>query len=139
VLYACRHALIDASARSERRTDLAINSPQINPRVQEVSMTIEELNELIERVAARPGLSELEEMKSVSWMLDQQEYQTPRAQQDSMTIQELNELIECAAGQPSCREFEAVKLLDRMLDQQDYPEDSMTSQEINELIERAAA
>jgi hypothetical protein len=61
-------------------------------------MTIQELNELIERVAAQPGLREFEEMKSLSWMLDQQEYQTFRAQQDSMTIQELNELIERAAA-----------------------------------------
>jgi hypothetical protein len=87
-------------------------------RAQRDSMTIQELNELIERAVAQPGLRQREEMKLLGWMLDQQEHQADRAQQDSMTMQELNELIERGVAQRGVREREESKLLGWLLEYQ---------------------
>jgi hypothetical protein len=81
-------------------------------------MTIQELNELIERAVAQSGMRQREEMKLLGWMLDQQERQAARAQQGSMTIQELNELIELGVTQPGVREHEDRDLLGWMLEYQ---------------------
>jgi hypothetical protein len=81
-------------------------------------MTIQELNELIERVAAQPGIRECEEMKLLGWMLDHREHHATRAQQDNMTIQELNELIQHRMAQPGLREHQANNLLSWMLEYQ---------------------
>lgn len=87
-------------------------------RAQQDSMTIQELNELIERAVAQPGVHERKETKLLGWMLDQQECQPAGAQQDDMTIQELNELIERAVAQPGVREREDSKFLDWVLEYQ---------------------
>jgi hypothetical protein len=92
--------------------NLAIKFTADLSQTQQDSMTLQELNELIERVAAKLRVRELEEMMLLGWMLDQQEYQAPRAQHDSMTIQELNELTECGAAQPGVRKLEEMRLLD---------------------------
>jgi hypothetical protein len=80
-------------------------------------MTIQELNELIEKSGDSFRVRELKKMMLLGWMLDQEEYQAPRAQQDSMKIEELNELIERGAALPEVRELEQMVLLSSMLDQ----------------------
>ena len=87
-------------------------------RAHQDGMTIQELNELIEREAAQFGLSEREETKLLGWMLAQQECRSAGAQQDGMTMQELTELIERAAARPGVHQREETKLLDWVLEYQ---------------------
>jgi hypothetical protein len=86
-------------------------------------MTIQELNELLEREVTQSRLREREETKLLGWMLDQEmldqrECQPAGTQAHAMTIQELNELIERGAARPGIREREDSKLLDWMLEYQ---------------------
>jgi hypothetical protein len=44
----------------------------LNNPVRTIGMTIQELNDLIARGAAQPGIREVEEMMRLSWALDEQ-------------------------------------------------------------------
>jgi hypothetical protein len=92
-------------------------------RGEQDSMTIQELNELLEREVTQSGLREREETRLLVWMLDQQmlhqrDCQRAGAQPHAMTIQELNELIERSAARPGNGEREDGKLLDWVLEYQ---------------------
>jgi hypothetical protein len=92
-------------------------------RSQQDSMTIQELNELLEREVAQSGLRDRGETKLLGWLLDQQmldrhESQRAGAQQHPTTIQELNELTERVALRPGIRDRDDSKLFDWVLEYQ---------------------
>ena len=99
-------------------------------------MTVEELNDVITRVA-QPRTHEV-----FGWMLEYQEQFLSRADPDGMSLQDLNDLI-ASVAQP-VHELKGTSVLFLMLEQHEdqdcapYVGDSMFEQP-NELIERLAA